>query len=182
MKGLLTFGLALIAGGVGFIVGSKWTEKNLKTKLEDQYQEEFELLKKTYEENNENTPTPEAVEAVAEAQTAMKKAAELQKKINEDIAATGQEEEDIMCAEYKGPYTVTKEQYKNECANYTDRQLTWNASTGILTDDDDPTLVLDDNIDDLVGFDNLDYLESTGEIIYVRNDTLKTDFQISLEE
>lgn len=50
---LLTTGISLITAGIGFIVGSKWTEKEITKRTEDFYQKEYELLKKTYEERRE---------------------------------------------------------------------------------------------------------------------------------
>lgn len=50
---LLTTGISLITAGIGFIVGSKWTEKEIKQKTEDFYQKEYDLLKKRFEEDKE---------------------------------------------------------------------------------------------------------------------------------
>lgn len=51
--GLFTLGISLITAGIGFIVGSKWTEKEIKQRTEDFYAKEYELLKKSYEERKE---------------------------------------------------------------------------------------------------------------------------------
>lgn len=50
---LLTTGISLITAGIGFIVGSKWTEKEIKQRTEDFYQKEYDLLKKRFEEDKE---------------------------------------------------------------------------------------------------------------------------------
>lgn len=50
---LLTAGISLITAGIGFIVGSKWTEKEIKQRTEDFYQKEYDLLKKRFEEDKE---------------------------------------------------------------------------------------------------------------------------------
>lgn len=50
---LLTTGISLITAGIGFIVGSKWTEKEIKQRTEDFYQKEYDLLKKHFEEDKE---------------------------------------------------------------------------------------------------------------------------------
>lgn len=50
---LLTAGISLITAGIGFIVGSKWTEKEITKRTEDFYQKEYDLLKKTFEERKE---------------------------------------------------------------------------------------------------------------------------------
>ena len=42
---LMAIGGMMITAGIGFIVGSKWTEKKLNVKLEDLYSEEYDLLK-----------------------------------------------------------------------------------------------------------------------------------------
>ena len=50
---LLTTGISLITAGIGFIVGSKWTEKEIKQRTEDFYQKEYDLLKKRFKEDKE---------------------------------------------------------------------------------------------------------------------------------
>lgn len=50
---LLTTGISLITAGIGFIVGSKWTEKEIKQRTEDFYQKDYDLLKKRFEEDKE---------------------------------------------------------------------------------------------------------------------------------
>lgn len=50
---LLTTGISLITAGIGFIIGSKWTEKEIKQRTEDFYQKEYNLLKKRFEEDKE---------------------------------------------------------------------------------------------------------------------------------
>lgn len=50
---LLTTGISLITAGIGFIVGSKWTEKEINQRTEDFYQKEYDLLKKHFEEDKE---------------------------------------------------------------------------------------------------------------------------------
>lgn len=51
--GLFTLGISLITAGIGFIIGSKWTEKEIKQRTEDFYQKEYDLLKKRFEEDKE---------------------------------------------------------------------------------------------------------------------------------
>lgn len=54
MKNLLIgLGVSLISAGIGFIIGSKWTEKEIKQRTEDFYQKEYDLLKKRFEEDKE---------------------------------------------------------------------------------------------------------------------------------
>ena len=50
---LLTLGVGLISAGIGFIVGSKWTEKEVTRRLEDEYQAEYDLLAKRFKEREE---------------------------------------------------------------------------------------------------------------------------------
>lgn len=50
---LLTTGISLITAGIGFIIGSKWTEKEIKQRTEDFYQKEYDLLKRRFEEDKE---------------------------------------------------------------------------------------------------------------------------------
>lgn len=50
---LMAIGGMMITAGIGFIAGSKWTEKRLSCKLEDLYSEEYNLLKKNLEKKYE---------------------------------------------------------------------------------------------------------------------------------
>lgn len=50
---LITLGIGLISAGIGFIVGSKWTEKEIKERNEDYYQREYDLLKESWEKRKE---------------------------------------------------------------------------------------------------------------------------------
>lgn len=50
---LITLGVGLISAGIGFIVGSKWTEKEIKERNEDFYQKEYNLLKESWEKHKE---------------------------------------------------------------------------------------------------------------------------------
>lgn len=50
---LITLGIGLISAGIGFIVGSKWTEKEIKERNEDFYQREYDLLKESWEKRKE---------------------------------------------------------------------------------------------------------------------------------
>ena len=50
---LITLGIGLISAGIGFIVGSKWTEKEIKERNEDFYQREYDLLKESWEKHKE---------------------------------------------------------------------------------------------------------------------------------
>ena len=50
---LITLGVGLISAGIGFIVGSKWTEKEIKERNEDFYQREYDLLKESWEKRKE---------------------------------------------------------------------------------------------------------------------------------
>ena len=50
---LITLGIGLISAGIGFIVGSKWTEKEIKERNEDFYQRKYDLLKESWEKRKE---------------------------------------------------------------------------------------------------------------------------------
>lgn len=60
---LFTLGVGLITAGLGFIAGSKWTEKKIRHGLEDLYQQEYNLLKKKLEEDYENAKKSEEKKA-----------------------------------------------------------------------------------------------------------------------
>lgn len=54
---LMAIGGMMITAGIGFIAGSKWTEKRLSCKLEDLYSEEYNLLKRNLEKKFESKET-----------------------------------------------------------------------------------------------------------------------------
>lgn len=56
---LFTVGVGLITAALGFVVGSKWTERHLKRGLEDLYQQEYDLLREKLEEDYQNAKKTE---------------------------------------------------------------------------------------------------------------------------
>lgn len=75
------------------------------------------------------------------------------------------------------PYVVSPEEFA-EMDEYTTVSLTYYADQ-VLADDDD---VVIHDVEDLVGFDSLNHFgEYDDDAVYVRNERLKTDFEILLD-
>lgn len=191
-KAIITVGAGVISGLVGFVIGSKWTEKKLKTKLEDIYQAEFDAFKKSYAERHstedETKPTEEAVDLVAQTQAQIKNAImadnkkkrDYMKKANPDSDDYGGLEEDDIVTTEKGPYIISYEEYTDD-NDYMSKTLTWDPIHAALNDDEEEELIPSEDIDATVSFEALDLLENGGEsVVYVRNDEAQTDYVISL--
>lgn len=189
-KIFITAAIGLIGTAVGFVIGSKWTEKNLKDELEEVYTKEFEMIKKDLEEKYENKANAdkEMAEEASKMQEGIKKAREngankeRMNRYHPDLAEIDEFEEEIDkendISEDKGPYMISYEEfYENK--EYDEKSMTWDPELNILTEDGNEAEPIED-IDELVSYEALDILESskTNEI-YVRNDVLKTDFVIS---
>lgn len=194
---LITLAVGAICTAVGFVVGSKWTEKNIRDDLDEVYSKEFEMIKNDLEKKHADKvkADEEMAEEASKMQEGIKKARENRSAENDisepsdkrpnryhpDIESCYEDEEDDDANdiyEDKGPYMISYEEFFTN-KDYSEKTMTWDPDHNILTFDDDPSEVIDD-IDELVSYEALDILESskTNEI-YVRNDSLKTDFVIS---
>ena len=201
---IVTLAVGAICTAVGFVIGSKWTEKNIREDLDELYTKEFEMIKKDYEKKHginseesketESNAEAEMAEEAKKMQEGVKKARENRASKNEDasevvdkkpnryhpdIETCYEKEEDVSdIYEDKGPYMISYEEFFTN-KDYSEKSMTWDVDHAILTYDDNPSEVIED-IDELVSYEALDILESskTNEI-YVRNDSLKTDFVIS---
>lgn len=85
--------------------------------------------------------------------------------------------EDLSKEEIDKPYIISYEQFE-EFSNYSSSLLTY-YKDGFLTDINNNII---DNVDEIVGEENLEHLDNSDlEVLYVRNDKLKCDYEITLD-
>lgn len=80
------------------------------------------------------------------------------------------------------PHVITFEQFNEECDNYDKITLTYYADGDTLTDEDESII---DNVLELVGYEALlSFGEGSNDpdIVYVRNDSLRIDYEIVRSE
>ena len=87
------------------------------------------------------------------------------------------EEEDNHMDDRERPYVITPEEF-DEIDEYNTISLTYFADE-VLTDDQ---MNVVDNIDEIIGLDSLSHFgEYEDDSVFVRNDKLKTDYEILLD-
>lgn len=97
---LFTLGVGLISAGIGFIVGSKWTEKEVTRRLEDEYQAEYDLLAKRFKEreeekirDDERKKCAEMKEEASRMQEGIRKHTKTRRDMTEEVSDWDDEEE-----------------------------------------------------------------------------------------
>lgn len=163
----------------GAAIGSAVTWKYLKTKYERIAQEEIDSVREVYSRRSKKDT--ETLEEVKEALTKMGKVS----KPIQDAYAVMQEKIDNLGyndAEKKGgeemdtnkPYVISPDEF-GDADGYDVVSLNYYAD-GVLTDDWGDII---GNIDDIVGEESLTHFgEYEDDSIFVRNDKLRTDYEI----
>lgn len=81
----------------------------------------------------------------------------------------------------KYPRVITPEEYEDEEETYTKRTLSYFSCDGVIMDSDTEEVI--DNGIDLVGEGNLEHFgEYEPEVVYVRNESNKTDYEVVMED
>ena len=194
----------LIIFAAGAAIGSLVTWKIVKTKYERIANEAIESMEEYYSnkyaasENTEDTQEPEDTATECEEEdfevtnynrilAEMRYATEnphVQRytgpSIDPDEAEEEDDEEDVDYTPYGGdgsserPYIISADEF-GDFSDYTLHQLTY-YSDGFLT------TILDelvDDADDVVGFESLNHFDD--DVVFVRNDRLKSDYEITLD-
>ena len=203
---LITLGIGLISAGIGFIVGSKWTEKEIKERNEDFYQREYDLLKESWEKRKEEEIRED------ERRKCQEMAAEAKKMQDGSscVAKNERKRDEIEGEKPKNrpnPVERSKMEYNPDdeserfdlpgqpnakrdprfpyLINYDEyyesemeeHHMTWDVDNQMLIDDEDPEREPD--IDAEVTFEALEVLnEGRENIIFVRNERLGCEFVI----
>lgn len=171
----------LIAGG---IIGVISTKKYFENKYEAYANEEIESVKKMYlTKNTEKIKEDEKKKQKSEVKTGREA---LNKKSVLDYAAIVQKEgyidyskEELKEAVDSAVYVITPDEFATE-DEYETVSLTF-YNDKILANDINGEIIED--VDSIVGIDSLEHFgEYEEDCVYVRNDRLRTDYEILLDE
>lgn len=204
MTKLLYFGLGLlVGGGIGTTTAYILTKRHYSKVAEDEIDEMRHHFNKKIEDLAEKT-----TEAISNKSEAVFESEE-KKPSMEDIVARRGEKTAIM-KEYKDytkaytyeegpveetgegenivhqdpPYLISEEQYSTENMHYEKREFRYYEDDDTLCNEEDEVLetrysVTEEAITELLSLDD-DYKAHHDEIIYVRNDMLKIDYEVQL--
>lgn len=168
MNKMSKFLIFVLGAAVGSIITWQYTKKF----YEKRTQEEIESVKETYSRKNQKHDTlthdtPEKEEK--------KKIIENTKKIIKESKYTANNED--SAEEYK-PYVISPDEF-GEIDDYEQVSLTYYADQ-ILADENDDMI---EDIEDIVGWDSLTHFgEYEDDSVFVRNDRLKCDYEILLDD
>lgn len=171
----------------GAVIGSAVTWKLLKTKYELIAQEEINSVKETLlgRESKADTESEENKEESEDEDPAFKRAqkpdireyAERIQKAGYVNYSNTEKPEAVVLEETNKPYVISPDEF-GEKDNYEVLSFTYYAD-GVLADDDD---IIVDNVDGIVGEESLKtFGQYEDDSVFVRNDRLKTDYEILLD-
>lgn len=178
MKGILSK-LFIFAVGAG--IGSAVTYKVVSTKYDKLIQEEIDSVKEQFgmlysgapekvedEEKNDAIPATEKALDMKEYAAIMK---------NSGYVNYSDKKEDTEVNDVEKPYVISPDDF-GEIYDYETNYLTY-YSDGVLTDDQDGIV---DDVEGIVGLESLKHFGDYEEdLVHVRNDRLKCDYEISLD-
>ena len=98
----------------------------------------------------------------------------------ETVEEVNPDDEEGNVVDYNFPYVISEESYSEDFLNHDKLQITYYAEDDTLADEQEEII---DDIDALVGYDNLDmkYTSATHpEQIYVRNERIGADYEITI--
>ena len=177
---------------LGAAIGVTASWKIAQTKYEKIAQEEIDSVKETYsKKRKENIETLEILndqlkdeikrvgKVTEEKPDIMKYAAKLQKEGYIDYTSDSEPTENVEDVNAgPKPYVISPEEF-GENDFYETMSLTYYAD-GVLADDTDERI---EDVDNIVGYDSLEHFgEYEDDAVHVRNDRLKTDYEIILDE
>lgn len=172
---------SIIIFAAGAAIGSVVTWKLVKTKYERIAQEEIDSVKEVFSRQEKKLTEPEkenAVEVELDSQTI--------NELEEVIANSGYANYEPYTKEEKGgksymdvPYVISPEEF-GENPDYEQVSLVYYAD-GILADEVNE-VIEDDDVEDIVGSGSLTHFgEYEDDSVFVRNDNMKTDYEILLD-
>ena len=181
MNGKIIFAFALGAAA-GFVASWKYNETKYKKIADDEIESVKEMFvadttENTPDENSADEPKEEQYEQLTFDESERNEYEDIVKKQGYvDYSKTKKEEEggDTMSDE---PYVISPDEF-GELDDYETNSLTLYAD-GILADDGDDAI---EDIEGTVGEDSLNHFgEYEDDSVFVRNDRLKTDYEILLD-
>jgi len=178
------FIMFILGAAVGSIVTWRYVEK----KYEQIAQDEIDSVKEVFSKREMDfTEETEVVDARIKADNAKEKpsvveyAARLREQGYTNYSDIGTEDEEEVKKEsmtVDKPYVIAPEEF-GEFDDYEKISLTYYADQ-ILADDNDELV---DDVEDVVGFDSLNsFGEYEDDSVFVRNDRLKCDYEILLDQ
>lgn len=174
MNSRATYPVVFIAGAAG---GAMISWVFLKTKYERIAQEEIDSVKAVYSKKAMNNAANSADTEAKDDEHATDVAKDISQMIHtiekNGYFNTTEKEEKVD----KGPYVISPDEFGEE-DDYTRCSLTYYAD-GVLADENDEPV---NNVDELVGEDSLNHFgEYEDDSVYVRNDILRCDIEILLD-
>ena len=175
---------SILVFSFGVIIGSLITWKLVKTKYERIAQAEIDSVKevfskrKTEESSDKNEEEPKEEEKIIPKLSEKPSLAEYAKLLNKEGYTDYSKKEEkggsIMDGE---PYVITPDDF-GDVPGYDTESLVYYAD-GVVTDTFSNVI---DNVDDIIGEDSLTHFgEYEDDSVFVRNDALKTDYEILLD-
>lgn len=167
----------VLAFSLGAAAGAVVSWKLLKTKYEQIAQEEIDSVKEVFSERFREMEEKEECEESEENNISHSinnkpDPFEYASLIQKEGYANNKEGDDNM---EEKPYVISPDEFDTN--DYDTESLTY-YSDGVLTDDWD-NVIDNDDIDDLIGLDSLNHFgEYEDDSVFVRNDSLKTDYEI----
>ena len=171
-------GLLIFAAGAA--LGSVTTWYLVKEKYAQIAQEEIDSVKEVFSARGRNERAEKVVEKIENEHTAKDMSVrEYAAKLSEERYST--DYTDIQPAEeetVEKPYVISPDEF-SEIDDYTTISLTFYADH-ILADDDDELI---EDVEATVGFESLNHFgEYEDDSVFVRNDRLKCDYEILLDQ
>lgn len=153
----------------GLSIGSVVTWKLLKSKYEKRAQEEIESFL------NQEKEDSKSVDILADNSADYISVTDIDREEYTNILQTNNYTKEVAAVEK--PYVITPEEF-GEFTNYETISLTY-YNDKVLADDGDDII---NNIDEIIGADSLTHFgEYEDDIVYVRNDRLRCDYEIALD-
>lgn len=157
---------------IGAAIGSVVTWKLVKDAYERKYQEEVD---KAYEEISNRKESADKADVTTNE-------SEYEEIINEEEYSSDDETDETEKGnkdmKYEGPYVITPKDFEFDKDEYEKISLVYYAD-GVLADSYGEVI---DYIDATVGIESLNHFgEYETDTVYVRNDDLETDFEITLD-
>jgi len=175
------FMMFILGVAVGSVVTWWYVEKKYEQIAQDEIDSVKEVFSKREAEFTEDTEVQIKADNAKEKPSVMEYAAWLRKRgytNYSDVADEKPEEVKKEPMSLDKPYVITPEEF-GDLDDYETISLTYYADQ-ILTDDND---VIVDDIEDVVGFDSLNsFGEYEDDSVFVRNDKLKCDYEILLDQ